>query len=151
MVFATAIPLCSEITEVLANATQTNPSLSQDSEENLTGLSLQSMVIQEVFRNVILEEEMCGILRWQIQFIEQKPISFGLFQEVVNNFYLPDLKPVLKRKQSMLSMYLNGIAACCFCFVFFIQSNAQQGILGLEDGWTADFNKSEQLNCQRSS
>lgn len=135
---------------MLANPTQTNPSLSQDSEDNLTGLSLQSMIIQEIFRNFILEEVMCGILHWQLQFIAQKPISFGLFQEDINDFYLPDLKPVLKRK-STLSMYLNGIAACCFCFVFFIQSNAQQGILGLEDGWTADFNKSEQLNCQRSS
>lgn len=94
---------------------------------------------------------MCGILRWRLQFIAQKPIFFGLFQEEVNDFYLPDLNPVLKRKQSTLSMYLNGIAAWCFCFVFFIQSNAQQGILGLEDGWTADFNKSKQLNCQRSS
>lgn len=98
------------------------------------------MVIQEIFRNVILEEVMCGILRWQLQFIAQKPISFGLFQEEVNDFYLPDSKPVLKRKQSTPSMYLNGIAACCFSFVFFIQSNAQQGILGLEDGWMADFN-----------
>lgn len=136
---------------MLADATQTNPSLSQDSEDNLTGLSLQSMVMQEVFRNVILEEVTCGILRWQLQFIAQKPISFGLFQEEVNDFYLPDLTPVLKRKQSTLSMYLNGIAACCFCFVFFIQSSTQQGVLGLEDGWTADLNKSEQLNCQRSS
>lgn len=125
---------------MLANATQTNPSLSQDSEANLTGLSLQSMVIQEIFRNVILEEAVCGILRWQLQFIAQKPISFGLFQEEVNDFYLPDSKPVLKRKQSTPSMYLNGIAACRFSFVFFIQSNAQQGILGLEDGWMADFN-----------
>lgn len=134
---------------MLANATQTNPSLSQDSEDNLTGLSLQSMVMQEVFRNVILEEVTCGILRWQLQFIAQKPISFGLFQEEVNDFYLPDLTPVLKRKQSTLSMYLNGIAACCFCFVFFIQSSTQQGVLGLEDGWTADFNKSEQTELSK--
>lgn len=134
---------------MLANATQTNPSLSQDSEDNLTGLSLPSMVMQEVFRNVILEEVTCGILRWQLQFIAQKPISFGLFQEEVNDFYLPDLTPVLKRKQSTLSMYLNGIAACCFCFVFFIQSSTQQGVLGLEDGWTADFNKSEQTELSK--
>lgn len=134
---------------MLANATQTNPSLSQDSEDNLTGLSLQSMVMQEVFRNVILEEVTCGILRWQLQFIAQKPISFGLFREEVNDFYLPDLTPVLKRKQSTLSMYLNGIAACCFCFVFFIQSSTQQGVLGLEDGWTADFNKSEQTELSK--
>lgn len=134
---------------MLANATQTNPSLSQDSEDNLTGLSLPSMVMQEVFRNVILEEVTCGILRWQLQFIAQKPISFGLFREEVNDFYLPDLTPVLKRKQSTLSMYLNGIAACCFCFVFFIQSSTQQGVLGLEDGWTADFNKSEQTELSK--
>lgn len=134
---------------MLANATQTNPSLSQDSEDNLTGLSLQSMVMQEVFRNVILEEVTCGILRWQLQFIAQKPISFGLFREEVNDFYLPDLTPVLKRKQSTLSMYLNGIAARCFCFVFFIQSSTQQGVLGLEDGWTADFNKSEQTELSK--
>lgn len=44
------------------------PPTPQDSEDNLTGLSLQSMATQEIFRNVISGEVMCGILRWQLQF-----------------------------------------------------------------------------------
>lgn len=61
------------------------------------------MATQEIFRNVISGEAMCGILRRQVQFIAQKPISFGLFQEEVHGVSLPDLQPALQRKQSTLS------------------------------------------------
>lgn len=100
--------------------TETNSSLCQESEDNLIGLFLESMVIQETFKNVILKKGMCGILCCQLQYIALNPKFWELFQQEVEDFNLSDLEPVPRRKQSILPMYLDAIAACCFCFAFFL-------------------------------